>query len=221
MSKNYDDIKVKKVSGSSSGKSDARAELHKLEKMFEKKILFGYTIVKVDDVIAQTQKISANLPAELEQAKSILKQSEITIAQANNEADAIINKANREKNSILQDAQMRADDMVSQDTVTERARYEAATLINEANVNIANAQTELNNYSLEVLDSLRELIENYLSSVNTTIDNIQGTIEARGAIEAEYPEEAGEGSFAGPAEEEAPEAPEAVPEDEDDEDDEE
>ncbi len=195
MSKNYNDIKVKKVSGASSGKSDARSELAKLENLFNGPSLVGYCLVKCDEVKAQIQKISANLPGELEQAKSIIKQSEITIAQAENQAEAIVSQAEREKNNILQDAQMRADNLVSEDSITERARFEAATLINQANVNISDAQTELNNYSLDVLGSLRELIENYLASINTTIDNIQGTIESRGEIEASYPDGSSGNSF--------------------------
>ena len=210
MSKNYDDIK-----------SDARAELTKLENMFDGFGLLGYSFVKTDLVKAQIQKISANLPGELEQAKSIIKQSEITMAQANNEAEAIINGAKREKNSILQDAQMRADNMVSEDAITERAKFEAATLINEANGNIADAQTELNNYSLDVLASLKELIENYLSSVNTTIENLQGTMDARGEIEASYPEASEGGGFTRISDDYEEPAPEEADEDDEDDDEEE
>lgn len=114
-------------------------------------------IVERDRVLDMLDEISAQLPAELKQSRTIVDSRNELIGQAKREAEGIIRKAQEE-----------AARMVDQQTIYEEAKRKCAELVAQTQAQITNLRKVSNEYMDDALRRTEEAIAQSLSEVKDT-----------------------------------------------------
>ena len=114
-------------------------------------------IVERDKVLDMLDEISAQLPAELKQSR--------TIVESRNE---LIGQAKREAESIVRRAQEEAERLISQQAIYEEAKRRCAEQITQTQAQIANLRKVSNEYMDEALRRTEEAIAKSLNEVQDT-----------------------------------------------------
>ena len=114
-------------------------------------------IVERDKVLDMLDEISAQLPAELKQSRTIVDSRNELIGQAKREAEAIVRKAQED-----------ADRMVSQQTIYEEAKRKCAEMVAQTKEQITNLRKISNDYMDDALRRTEEAIAQSLSDVRET-----------------------------------------------------
>jgi ABC-type transporter Mla subunit MlaD len=114
-------------------------------------------IVERDKVLDMLDEISAQLPAELKQSR--------TIVESRNE---LIGQAKRESESIVRRAQEEAERLISQQAIYEEAKRRCAEQITQTQAQIANLRKVSNEYMDEALRRTEEAIAKSLNEVQDT-----------------------------------------------------
>ncbi len=125
-------------------------------------------IVERDKVLDMLDEISAQLPAELKQSRTIVESRGEIIGQAKREAEGIIRKAQED-----------ADRLVSQQVIYEEAKRRCAELVTQTQAQIANLRKVSNDYMDEALRRTEEAIAQSLSDVQTTRSKFQALASAQ------------------------------------------
>ena len=114
-------------------------------------------IVERDRVLDMLDEISAQLPAELKQSRTIVDSRNELIGQAKREAEAIVRKAQEE-----------ADQLVSQQAIYEEAKRKCAEMVAQTKDQINNLRKVSNDYMDDALRRTEEAIAQSLSDVRDT-----------------------------------------------------
>lgn len=114
-------------------------------------------IVERDRVLDMLDEISAQLPAELKQSRTIVESRSELIGQAKREAEGIIRKAQEE-----------AAQLVSQQAIYDEAKRKCAELIAQTQNQIANLRKVSNEYMDDALRRTEEAIAQSLEDVQAT-----------------------------------------------------
>lgn len=114
-------------------------------------------IVERDKVLDMLDEISAQLPAELKQSRTIVESRSELIGQAKREAEAIVRKAQEE-----------ADRLVSQQAIYEEAKRKCAEMVAQTKDQIAGLRKVSNEYMDDALRRTEEAIAQSLSEVRET-----------------------------------------------------
>ena len=114
-------------------------------------------IVERDKVLDMLDEISAQLPAELKQSRTIVDSRNELIGQAKREAEAIVRKAQEE-----------ADRLVSQQTIYEEAKRKCAEMVAQTKDQIASVRKVSNDYMDDALRRTEEAIAQSLGEVRDT-----------------------------------------------------
>ena len=114
-------------------------------------------IVERDKVLDMLDEISAQLPAELKQSRTIVDSRNELIGQAKREAEAIVRKAQED-----------ADRLVSQQTIYEEAKRKCADMVAQTKDQIANLRKVSNDYMDDALRRTEEAIAQSLGEVRDT-----------------------------------------------------
>ncbi len=114
-------------------------------------------IVERDKVLDMLDEISAQLPAELKQSRTIVDSRNELIGQAKREAEAIVRKAQED-----------ADRMVSQQTIYEEAKRKCAEMVAQTKEQITNLRKISNDYMDDALRRTEDAIAQSLSDVRET-----------------------------------------------------
>lgn len=114
-------------------------------------------IVERDKVLDMLDEISAQLPAELKQSR--------TIVDSRNE---LIGQAKREAESIVRKAQEDADRLVSQQAIYEEAKRKCAEMVTQTKDQIASLRKVSNDYMDDALRRTEEAIAQSLGDVRET-----------------------------------------------------
>ena len=114
-------------------------------------------IVERDKVLDMLDEISAQLPAELKQSRTIVDSRNELIGQAKREAEAIVRKAQED-----------ADRMVSQQAIYEEAKRKCAEMVTQTKDQITNLRKISNDYMDDALRRTEEAIAQSLSDVRET-----------------------------------------------------
>ena len=114
-------------------------------------------IVERDRVLDMLDEISAQLPAELKQSRTIVDSRNELIGQAKREAEAIVRKAQEE-----------ADRLVSQQAIYEEAKRKCADMVAQTKEQINNLRKVSNDYMDDALRRTEEAIAQSLSDVRET-----------------------------------------------------
>lgn len=114
-------------------------------------------IVERDKVLDMLDEISAQLPAELKQSRTIVDSRNELIGQAKREAEAIVRKAQEE-----------ADRLVSQQAIYEEAKRKCTEMVAQTKDQIANLRKVSNDYMDDALRRTEEAIAQSLGEVRET-----------------------------------------------------
>ena len=114
-------------------------------------------IVERDKVLDMLDGISAQLPAELKQSRTIVDSRNELIGQAKREAEAIVRKAQED-----------ADRMVSQQAIYEEAKRKCAEMVAQTKDQITNLRKISNDYMDDALRRTEDAIAQSLSDVRET-----------------------------------------------------
>ena len=114
-------------------------------------------IVERDKVLDMLDEISAQLPAELKQSRTIVDSRNELIGQAKREAEAIVRKAQED-----------ADRMVSQQAIYGEAKRKCAEMVAQTKEQITNLRKISNDYMDDALRRTEDAIAQSLSDVRET-----------------------------------------------------
>jgi vacuolar-type H+-ATPase subunit H len=114
-------------------------------------------IVERHKVLDMLDEISAQLPAELKQSRTIVDSRNELIGQAKREAEAIVRKAQED-----------ADRMVSQQAIYEEAKRKCAEMVAQTKEQITNLRKISNDYMDDALRRTEDAISQSLSDVRET-----------------------------------------------------
>ena len=114
-------------------------------------------IVERDRILDMLDEISAQLPTELKQSRTIVASREELIGQAKREAEAIVRKAQEE-----------ADRLVSQQAIYEEAKRKCAEMVTQTKEHIAGLRKISNEYMDDALRRTEEAIAQSLDDVRET-----------------------------------------------------
>jgi metal-responsive CopG/Arc/MetJ family transcriptional regulator len=114
-------------------------------------------IVERDKVLDMLDEISAQLPAELKQSRTIVESRSELIGQAKREAESIVRKAQEE-----------AARLVSQQTIYDEAKRRCAELVTQTQTQIADLRRVSNEYMDDALRRTEEAIAQSLEDVQNT-----------------------------------------------------
>lgn len=124
-------------------------------------------------------ELSAQLPGELKQSR--------TIVESRNE---LISQARREAEAIIRQAQEQAQQMVSREAVCQQAKVQAEDMIRQAQTRIRELRKASNDYMDDALRRAEEAIAQSLGEVRDTRVKFRALTEAqekRSAAEASQP----------------------------------
>jgi vacuolar-type H+-ATPase subunit H len=114
-------------------------------------------IVERDRVLDMLDEISAQLPAELKQSRTIVDSRNELIGQAKREAEAIVRKAQED-----------AERLLSQQTIYEEAKRKCADMVAQTKEQINNLRKISNDYMDDALRRTEEAIAQSLGDVRET-----------------------------------------------------
>ena len=124
-------------------------------------------ILERDKVLDMLHEITAQMPAELKQSRTIVESRNELIGQARREAEGIIRKAQEE-----------AEHLVSQQTIYLEAKRQCAEMVEKTKMQIAGLRKASNEYMDESLRATEEAIAKSLAEVKETRARFQALTAA-------------------------------------------
>ena len=135
-------------------------------------------ILERDKVLDMLDEIIAQLPVELKQSR--------TIVESRNE---LIGQARREAESIIRQAQQKANELVEQEAIYQEARRQCQEMVNKTQVKIAELRKASNEYMDDALRRTEEAISMSLTQVQDTRAKFRALAESQEARVTESTEE--------------------------------
>lgn len=125
-------------------------------------------ILERDKVLDMLDEVIAQLPSELKQSR--------TIVESRNE---LIGQARREAETILRQAQEKADKMIEQEAIYQESKRKCQELVNQTQVRMAELRKASNEYMDDALRRTEEAIAQSLSEVRDTRVKFKALTEAQ------------------------------------------
>ena len=123
-------------------------------------------IVERDKVLDMLDEIIAQLPVELKQAR--------TIVDSRNE---LIGQARREAESMIRQAQEKADQMIAEEAIYQEAKRQCQEMVLQTQVRMAELRKASNDYMDDALRRTEEAIAMSLEDVRDTRNKFKALIE--------------------------------------------
>lgn len=114
-------------------------------------------MVDADKIRDLLNEIRLNLPQEIKQAKLIVMDRKTIISDANEEAEAIVRKAEE-----------RAKNMVSNEEIVKEARFKATEILSQTQDKCKQMKIEAREYVEKILDQTETLLSTSIVSVKKT-----------------------------------------------------
>ena len=137
-------------------------------------------IVERDKILDMLDEIIAQLPAELKQSR--------TIVESRNE---LIGQARRESESIIRQAQEKANQLITEEAIYQEAQRQSQELLMQTQVRMAELRKVSNEYMDDALLRTEEAIAQSLAEVRDTRTKFKALAEAqekKSAVSAITPE---------------------------------
>ena len=125
-------------------------------------------ILERDKVLDMLDEIIAQLPVELKQAR--------TIVESRNE---LIGQARREAESLIRQAQEKADQMVSEEAIYQEAKRQCQEMVAATKARMAELRKASNDYMDDALRRTEEAIAMSLEDVRDTRTKFKSLVEAQ------------------------------------------
>jgi len=141
-------------------------DLTNLIKDAKKVPLANFILVEQDKVMSILDLLKITLPDEINEAQKLNKQRELIIAEAQQEAEKLLEKA-REKE----------DQLINESQIVKDAEAKAQEIILEAQKQAIYYQESAMEWVDEKLNSLESLLHNNLASINVTREEMKRFIQ--------------------------------------------
>lgn len=125
-------------------------------------------ILERDKVLDMLDEVIAQLPVELKQAR--------TIVESRNE---LIGQARREAESLIREAQEKADKMVSEEVIYQEAKRQCQEMVANTKARMAELRKASNDYMDDALRRTEEAITMSLEDVRDTRTKFKALVEAQ------------------------------------------
>ena len=125
-------------------------------------------IVERDKVLDMLDEIIAQLPVELKQAR--------TIVESRNE---LIGQARREAETVIREAQEKADQMVKQEAIYQEAKRQCREMVAQTQNRMAELRKASNDYMDDALRRTEEAIAISLDDVRDTRNKFRALVDAQ------------------------------------------
>ena len=125
-------------------------------------------IVERDKVLDMLDEIIAQMPVELKQAR--------TIVESRNE---LIGQARREAETVIRDAQEKADQMVKQEAIYQEAKRQCREMVAQTQARMAELRKARTDYMDDALRRTEEAIAISLDDVRDTRNKFKALVEAQ------------------------------------------
>ena len=125
-------------------------------------------IVERDAVLDMLDEISAQLPGELKQSR--------TIVESRNE---LINQARHESESIIRQAQEKARQLVTQEAIYNETKHQCEEMVRQTQARVKELRRVSNEYMDEALRRTEEAIAQSLNEVRDTRVKFHAVTEAQ------------------------------------------
>lgn len=125
-------------------------------------------ILERDKILDMLDEIIAQLPAEMKQSR--------TIVESRNE---LIGQARREAESIIRQAQEKAKQMISQETIYQEAKRQSQEMLVQTQIRMAELRKVSNDYMDDALRRTEEAIAQSLGDVRDTRVKFKALVEAQ------------------------------------------
>lgn len=123
-------------------------ELKEIAESSSKVPLTGKSLVDSEDILEIVNEIINELPNELQRAQWIT-----------DEKNRLISEAENERQIILEEAKVKADEMVDQHEITNRARIKAQEILDRADMQCTNLKMGTYEYLDNVMNSMLERVD--------------------------------------------------------------
>lgn len=123
--------------------------------------LSKFTLIDEERALEIIDQMRISVPEQIEKASRLINQRDRLLAQANEEA-----------NRILQLARERSAEMVERDAIVQKARAQAQNIIDEAYREAERIRADADEYVLEVLRTLEEQLEYNLTVARNGIAKV-------------------------------------------------
>lgn len=172
MSKNYPQVK-KPESFAKRQQSDVYKLLNNVEDLMAKStnLFFGH-LIKLDALDILIKKIRTNLPSELEEARRVLDRQESILLDAEHKAADMVAAAEQRAADVVRYAEEHAERMVEESAITLKAQQRAEIIVSDAEAHVRETVRNVNNYTLNVFESLEENFAQFSDHVTNTKDAI-------------------------------------------------
>ncbi len=135
--------------------------------------LSRYTLIDEERALELIDQMRISIPEEIEKARRVLQQRDRVMAQANEEAERLVNLAKEQ-----------GDALISREAIAQAAQSRAANIIEQARREAEAIQADADRYVMEVLSKL----ESELIRTLTVVRNGINVVNQQGAV-AEMPQE--------------------------------
>ena len=125
-------------------------------------------IIERDKALDMLDEIIAQMPVELKQAR--------TIVESRNE---LIGQARREAETVIRDAQEKADQMVKQEAIYQEAKRQCREMVAQTQARMAELRKASNDYMDDALRRTEEAIAISLDDVRDTRNKFKALVEAQ------------------------------------------
>ncbi len=123
-------------------------------------------IVERDKVLDMLDEISSLMPAEFKQARTIVQSREDLVSQARREAE-----------TIVRNAQNRADELVQQEAIYQEARLRCEDMVAQTQARIQELKRVSNDYVDNSLRQTEEAVMQALSEIRETRSRFQSVVD--------------------------------------------
>ena len=125
-------------------------------------------IIERDKVLDMLDEVTAQLPAELKQAR--------TIVESRNE---LIGQARREAEALIRQAQEKADQLVAEEAIYQEAKRQCQEMVLQTQARMSELRKASNDYMDDALRRTEEAIAISLEDVRDTRTKFKALIEAQ------------------------------------------
>ncbi|QQK07745.1 ATPase [Miniphocaeibacter halophilus] len=127
---------------------------------FSKKVM-----VDTDEVFHLLQQIRQGLPGEIKQAQWVNEEKDRILAEAERDASAIKDEANKEADKIINDAKETFNNMISEHEITKSANEFAEDIVSKAEENARVLKTQSLTYVDEMLQATQDRLKEILNDL--------------------------------------------------------
>ncbi len=139
-------------------------------------LLFGYRVVSEEKILELIEKLRSSLPDEVGRARTIAKNGDQLVRDAQQKAQAIVTEASSQQTQLIDDHE-----------IVRRARATADIVLREAEDKAARVRSGADAYAAQVLTDLDVRLSGALGSVKKGIDALAASKTAVAIASASAP----------------------------------